>query len=40
MELEDDSIGTPFDKQHILERHIVVLKEITCCANAYGVYDS
>ena len=34
--MEDDSIITPFDKKHILERHIAVLEEITCCVDAYG----
>ena len=34
--MEDDSIGTPFDKKHILEKHIVVLDKITCCVDAYG----
>ncbi|KAK3025070.1 hypothetical protein RJ639_044874 [Escallonia herrerae] len=32
---EDDSIGTPFDEQHILERHITALKGIACWTDAY-----
>ncbi|KAK3035842.1 hypothetical protein RJ639_032979 [Escallonia herrerae] len=32
---EDDSIGTPFDERHILQRHIAVLEGIACCADAY-----
>jgi hypothetical protein len=34
--LEDDCITTPFDKQHILERHITTLEEIACYSDAYG----